>query len=233
MSGPIHPRDLLVRELPAGFVRQLAIDIGWGYADLTDEMIKQAAYVDADFLHRRYSERRNDVVIDALVRACVSYEVPYEFRHIPGNAQKKLLISAGRLLILQEPMNQRFGEAPRASDYKRALARTFAYVQQLELPLGDVPRRITDWSGRTFGVLLHGSAGKHFSSGDMQLGALALAVPDGAYSRWETRVDLWSAGVLGGSVVETDEPASTDAVKQQDNVEVRLRDSANVRGYRA
>jgi hypothetical protein len=80
---------------------------------------------------------------------------------------------------------------------KLELANAHGLIRQLELELGDQPKRIYDWSGCILAVLLHAPAGAQFTKADRALGALMLAVPDAAYSTWTHRLDLHRVAMFG------------------------------------
>jgi hypothetical protein len=133
------------------------------------------------------------------------------------NGQHKLLVKAGRVILIQEPILT-LEAHPSAADYKMQLADMHGFVRQLELDLGDRPHRILDWSGCVLGVLLHGPAGRKFDRSQKSLGTVMLAVPDAGYSRWILRLNLHSIAMFGRSV-PTKEDHQENLV-QGDNVVV-------------
>jgi len=131
------------------------------------------------------------------------------------------LVKVGRVVLIQEPILE-LSEKPRASDYKRVLASTYGIVRQLELNLGDQPRRILDWSGNVLAVFLHGASGRGFTRDHKRLGGLMLGVPDDEYASWVMRLDLHQIAMFG---FDQAIPESVDNVneKQSDKVTATLK----------
>jgi hypothetical protein len=146
--------------------------------------------------------------------------VPFEFRRLDANGQSKLLLKAGRVVIIQEPMLT-LSDHPRVSDYKIELAKSYGVLRQLELDLGDIPGRIRDWSGCLLGVLLHGASGPWFTREHKSLAGLMLGVPDSAYDHWVIRIDLHRIAMFGAEPepYQADNGASEHDI-QKDNVTV-------------
>ncbi len=101
------------------------------------------------------------------------------------SGQSKLLVKAGRVILIPESIVT-LDDAPKvAADYELALASVHGLICQLELELNDEhQRRIRDWSGCVLRVLLHGASGPDFTRQHRMLGSLMLGVTDNAYSQW-------------------------------------------------
>jgi hypothetical protein len=83
-------------------------------------------------------------------RAAVQHGVPFEFMRLECNGQSKLLLKAGRVILIQEPIDT-LQDEPKVADYKIQLASVHGLICQLELDLGDRVQRIHDWSGCVLG----------------------------------------------------------------------------------
>ncbi len=114
--------------------------------------------------------------------------VPHEFIRLECNRQDKLLVKAGRVILIRESILT-LEDPPKPADYKLSLAGIHGLISQLELALGDkYQRRIRDWSGCVLAVLLHGVSGHGFTRQHRTLGSLMLGVTDDMYSQWVLRL---------------------------------------------
>jgi hypothetical protein len=172
--------------------------------------------IDPAYRDEEFNRRRGACAVRALVRAADLHGVPYEFRRLGTNGQSKLLVKAGRVILIQEPTLS-LGAQPTAADYKVELAEMHGFVRQLELDLGDQPNRIHDWSGCVLGVALHGPAGRKFDRDNKALGTIMLAAPDASYSHWVLRFDLETLAMFGRNP-EADLPSEDETLEQDDNV---------------
>lgn len=211
----------LFRDIDPDFLEALAIEIGWAYPDL----YRQLATMPDDgieYVLEQFRKRRGDAVTAAMVRCADRFGIPYRFIRLHSNGQAKLVLQTGRITIIQEPIIA-FNDHPTFADYKRTLAETLSYNAQLELDLGDLPRRHGDWSGSTLAVLLHGPTGLKFSAADTGLGNLMLGLPDAGYQHWVQRFDLAAVANFGRGAGATPAPAPTVDGAQQDYVKVMLK----------
>ena len=217
----------ICNDLDPDFVRSLSVRMGWAYRDLY-ERLSERRHLPDDYRSELFNKERGDVACSVIVEVAKQYGVPYEFLRLSANGQRKLVVKAGRVVLIQEPIVW-LEDAPRASDYKLALADAHGYMRQLELDLGDRPHSIRDWSGCALAVLLHGAVGKRFTSEDKNLGNLSLGVPDASYRLWTLRIDLQNIAMYGESQAETVEPhtVSTSKDKQVDRVIVTLKKKNN------
>jgi hypothetical protein len=205
-----HARRVLRRDLDPDFIETFANQLAWEYDDLF-RRVSALEGTDWGYREEALSRGRADCAVRALIRAAKQHGVPHELRRLECNGQHKLLVKAGRVILIQEP-TVGLDAAPSAADYKIELARMHGFVRQLELDLGDQPNRILDWSGCVLGVVLHGHADRHKRG----LGTIMLAVPDAEYSHWVLRLDLEAIAMFGRNADEEDAAPSNPA--QEDNV---------------
>ena len=189
------PADFLRDDLDPDFIKSLSIAIGWEYTD-GYRLLAADEFLSAPLKNEEFARRRGGFAIRALAKSAAKHGIPYNFRRLDCNGQDKILVKAGRVIIIQESILT-IADHPHVADYKRELADVHALVRQLELDLGDQPRRITDWSGCILAVLLHAPAGPNFTEAHRSLGALMLAVPDAAYRQWVVRLDLHRIAMYG------------------------------------
>lgn len=221
MAGAIEViRETVQFDLDPDFLRSVAVGLGWEYRALYDELADDLS-LPVEVKAELFARRRAGCAVRAMVAAAKQHAVPWGFRRLECNGQYKLLVKAGRVVLIQEPMLM-LGDSPRTSDYKRRLAQSHGLICQLELDLGDQPGRVLDWSGEVFAVLLHGAAGPTFSERDRELGGLFLAVPNAAYDSWVVRFDLYDLAMFGNTR-HADDKTSQGYVNQEDRVTVRLR----------
>jgi hypothetical protein len=170
-----------------------------------------------------FSKRKADCAVRALIGAAKRYGVPFNFRRLECNGQRKIILKVGRVILIQETFcNPR--EEPQTAAYKIDLANTHGLIRQLELDLGDQPHRIIDWSGSVMAVLLHGAAGPRFSERDKALGGLMLGVPNERYDSWLVRLDLTKLAIHGVGADAPEQRSETrTATVQEDAVHVTLR----------
>jgi hypothetical protein len=150
------------------------------------------------------------------MRAARVHRVPFDVMRLESNGQNKLLLKAGRVILIQESVLT-LDDEPKVADYKLELAEVHGLVRQLSLELGDQSHRIRDWSGCVLGVLLHGPAGPKFTQRHKILGSLMIGVPDVAYSQWLIRLDLHRLAMLGRTGIPA---AQVENALQPDNVNV-------------
>ena len=208
-------RSIITRDLDPDFIEAFAIELGWQY-DALFEQVSEDSNIDPAYREEEFNRRRGACAVHALVRAAQQHGVPFEFRKLGSNGQSKLLVKAGRVVLIQEPTLS-FGAHPTAADYKVELAEMHGFVRQLELDLGDEPNRIRDWSGCVLGVVLHGPAGRKFNRENKALGTIMLAAPDASYSHWVLRFDLETLAMFGRNP-EADLPFEDETLEQDDNV---------------
>ncbi len=209
-----------LRDIDPDFVVTFSRDLAWRYSQLFDELDQDDSLV-PDYKAEIFNRRRIECAVRALSYAAKLHGVPYEFRKLTCNGQRKIVLKLGRVVLVQEAM-QFPSDAPKLSDFKRVLAEAHGVIRQLELDLGDQPRRIRDWGGEVLGVVLHGASGTKFTREDRELGFLLLGVPDADYSHWVLRLDLHDIAIWGVSDGLTDgEAAAPDT--QPDNVHVTLK----------
>ncbi len=218
----MSPQDLIrerLRDIDPEFVLSFAKDLAWRYSQLYDEL-KHDDTLSLEYKKEVFARRRVECAVRSLSYAAKMHGVPYEFRKLTCNGQRKILLKMGRVVLIQEAM--RFPtDAPRASDYKRELADAYGLIRQLELDLGDQPHKIRDWGGEVLGVVLHGAAGLNFTREDRELGFLLLGVPDAAYSQWVIRLDFHEIAMWGAEAGYDVSAPQADA--QADNVQVTLK----------
>jgi hypothetical protein len=195
-------RNLILRDLDPDFVESVAVELGWEYNSLYEKLADDPSLMDC-YREEEFNKRRSDCAMRAMARAAKQHGVPYEFHRLACNGQHKLLVKAGRMILIQECILT-LGDEPSTSDYKLQLADIHGFVRQLELDLGDQPSRILDWSGCLLGVLLHGASGRRFNREQKSLGSAMLAVPDASYSQWVLRLDLHSIAMFGRNAPKDD-----------------------------
>ncbi len=214
-------RAILRHDLDPDFLESAAIAIAWEYSKLFEELELEKGLTD-DCRREEFNKRRGDCVRNALARVAKQHGMPFELRRLSANGQHKILIRAGRVILVQETIEAR-EDHPHASDYKRDLADAYGFVRQLGFDFGDRPYRVRNWSGCILAVLLHGPASVRFTRDGMTLGNLMLGVPDAAYQQWVLRLDLYDLAMFGRRDEEmAEEPAPIkDPVVQADEVVVK------------
>jgi hypothetical protein len=222
--------EILRYDLNPEFIETLSIEIAWRYDRLYEELRADSA-LPLELKLSEFAARRSICAIKAMVLAAKQHGVPYSFRHLDCNGQRKILLKMGRIVVIQEPFLE-LADAPRIADYKRELADMYGLIRQLELNLGDVPDRGLDWSGGILAVLLHGASGPRFTRRDRALGGLMLAVPDGDYSMWVARLDLHRIAMFGIDRARISSEGGSDPDRssgQSDEVVVRRKKRNNLR----
>jgi hypothetical protein len=211
-------RQIVRSDLDPDFVESVAIALAWNYRILFDRL-SESYSLGSGYLNEIFNKSRGDCAVRALEQAARQHGVPFEFKRLEGNGQSKLLVKAGRLIIIQETIDS-LTDHPDIADYKLALADLHGFVQQLELDLGDQPRRIRDWSGCVLGVLLHGAAGYKFTTAHKTLGSVMLGIPDAAYRQWIVRLDFHEIAMFGRGHSHQDDSAGlrTERIMQEDKV---------------
>ena len=208
-----------LNDLDPNFLEAAAVETGWVYSVLYDELADDPTLTDA-FRREEFNRRRAASTMKGLARVAQRHGVPFEFRRLGSNGQSKLLIKAGRMILIQEPILTRW-DHPVVADYKRDLANMNGFFGQLELDLGDQPLRTLDCSGCVLGVLLHAAAGDRFRREDKELGSLMLALPDADYQQWILRADLHELAMFGRSKEASAKTAAPSGeARQEDNVVV-------------
>ena len=213
--------QIVAHDLDPEFVESVAIGAAWGYSTLYDDIAAETGLPEA-LRAEQFSRRRGYVMANAIKRAASQHGVPYDFLRLECNGQMKLLVKAGRVILIQEPILT-LEDHPRAADYKVKLAGVHGLISQAELDLGARRRRVQDWSGCVLGVLLHGAVGKEFTQRDRMLGSLMFGITDAAYDQWVLRVDLHQIAMYGRGAVPLPQPFTLPEVQepnQPDNVTV-------------
>jgi hypothetical protein len=194
------PAQILRHDLDPEFIKSLSITTGWEYAE-GYRTLEEDEYLSETLKNEEFGRRRGGFAIRALAKSATKHGIPYNFRRLDCNGQDKILVKAGRVIIIQECILST-SDHPQTAEYKRELADAHGLIRQLELELGDQPRRISDWSGCILAALLHAPAGPKFTKSDRTLGALMLAVPDAAYRNWTVRLDLHRIAMYGFPPIE-------------------------------
>ena len=217
------PSQILRHDLDPEFIKSLSIAMGWEYAD-GYRVLEEDEYLPDTLKNEEFGRRRGGFAIRALAKSAKKHGIPFNFRRLDCNGQDKILVKAGRVILIQESILST-SDHPQTAEYKIELADTHGLIRQLELELGDQPHRISDWSGCILAVLLHAPRGQKFTESDRSLGALMLAVPDAAYRGWVVRLDLHRVAMYGFAADEVG--PSEQQPDQQDNVIVtpKRRDS--------
>jgi hypothetical protein len=218
--------QILRHDLDPDFLKTVCISMGWEYGQCLRELADDDRLTEA-LRAEEFAKRRGGLAVRALVKAAKKHGVPFDFRRLDCNGQDKLLVKAGRVIIIQEPILT-LGDRPHVADYKVELASTNSLIHQMELELGDQPRRIYDWSGCILAAMLHAPTGPDFTRSNRALGALMLAVPDNLYRNWTVRIDLHRVAMFGfAPVSETD---VEDVPAQPDKVIVTAKSRAAATG---
>lgn len=219
--------EIVFGDLDAEFIKSIAIAMAWEYDSLYESLIPYAPGIPDSFLNEEFSLRRGNCATKALASTCQRHGVPFEFKRLECNGQRKILTKVGRLVLIQEPMAT-LTDHPKFAEYKLELAETHGILRQPEFDLNDVPGKILDWSGCILGVMLHGAAGPWFTREHKALGGLVLGIPDAAYDHWIHRFDLLRIAMFGRDA-PVEEPPS-DHETQQDRVRVTLKNRNAARG---
>lgn len=188
-------QEIVSHDLDPEFVGSLSNQMAWEYHRLYESLAGEPSLPDV-YRNEEFGGQRNLRAVRAIAEAAKKHRVPFKFRRLECNGQRKLLIKSGRVMLIQEPMSS-LTDHPRISDYKRKMAESCGFVRQLEFDFGDQPSRIHDWSGCVLSVVLHGSSGARFTREDKTLGGLMLAVPDATYQSWVMRLDLHRLAMFG------------------------------------
>lgn len=208
------PANILRHDLDPDFIKTLSVAVGWEYAEGYQELADDEFLSEA-LKNEEFGRRRGGFAVRALAKSARKHGIPFNYRRLDCNGQDKLLVKAGRVIIIQESILS-LSDHPQTADYKRELADAHGLVRQLELELADQPKRIHDWSGCILAALLHAPAGPKFTKSDRTLGALMLAVPDAAYRNWIVRLDVHRVAMYGFAPVEAER--SEEIPIQKDNV---------------
>ncbi len=216
-------RSIVCHDLDPDFVEAFSIAVGWEYSSLF-EALRSDAFLTDSMREEEFSRRRGVCVARALRSVAIRFEVPCKVQRLECNGQSKVLVQAGRIILIQEPVLT-LTDHPRVTDYKRKLSEVHGLVRQMELDLGDRPFAVRDWSGCILGVFLHGSSGQRFTREHKALGSLHLAVADAAYSQWVVRLDLKNLALFGRENVAPD--AVETPITQTDEVRVTRKRKAS------
>lgn len=214
-------REILTRDIDPDFLETALVSLAWEYDSLFERLAADAAIpsgrkIEEFGRHRGYCAERS------LVFACEKYGVPFSYRPLGCNGQNKIIVRAGRVLLIPESIIS-LREKPRASEYKIALAGALGVMRQLEFDLKEKGRSHIDLdpTGDVFAVLLHGPAGPRFDRESRALGGVMLAVPDRTYESWTIRLDVREIAHFGrkGEMLDYDPSAvKNPEVVQHDNV---------------
>jgi len=186
---------IALNDLNPNFIEALAVATAWEYSTLYEEIASEPDLPEQLRLEQ-FANRRGYAVANALKRTAFLHGIPYDFRRLECNGQRKLVVKSGRIILIQEPILTLI-DHPKASDYKVELANLHGLMCQTELDLGDHRRRIQDWSGCVLGVLLHGAAGPNFTAEHRMLGGLMFGITDSSYNQWVARIDLHKIAMYG------------------------------------
>jgi len=208
--------EIVLGDLDPEFIKSFAIRLHWEYDLLYESLVAHSGLPGA-VLDEEFCTRKGGCAIKALVTASQKHGVPYEFKRLECNGQRKILAKAGRVVLIQESIRT-LTDHPRIADYKQELAESHGILRQLERDLGDMGGRILDWSGCILGVLLHGVAGPWVTREHKALGNLLLGIPDTNYNHWIYRFDLLQIARFGREMPIEDPP--TEQPTQEDRVEV-------------
>ncbi|GGD40869.1 hypothetical protein [Aureimonas glaciei] len=219
----ISAAELIQSDLDQDLLRMIATRAPWQYRQLADQIAEDDLIPEYGKMEE-FARRRGPAIASCIIDACERFGVPYDTRRLPCNGQRKLVVKAGRLIMIQEPILT-LGDAPRIADYKRQMARSLGAVSQLELPLGDRLVRMIDFSQGQLVVLLHGMSGMRFNEEQTNLGALMLAVPNAEYTNWVHRFDLHNLAMFGTAEppVGPEDKNDDEGTGQPDRVQVRPR----------
>lgn len=219
----ISTAELIQSDLDQDLLRTIATQAAWQYRTLADQIAADETIPEFAKMEE-FARRRGPAIAKCMIDACERFGVPFDTKRLQCNGQRKLVVKAGRLILIQEPILT-LGDAPRIADYKRQMARSVGAVAQLELPLGDRLERMIDFSQGQLVVLLHGMSGTRFNEEQTSLGALMLAVPNAEYTNWVHRFDLHNLAMFG-TAEQPSVPKDTDdngGADQPDRVQVRPR----------
>lgn len=214
-------REILGRDIDPEFLVDSAVSLAWEYDRLYDE-VAQDDSVDSHHKFEAFNRRRGAQAERSLIYACKKNRVPSDYRTLESNGHKRLFVKSGRVTIMQESLLT-FNAPPKPAVFKFALAEANSIIRQLELDLGDQPRRILDWGGEVFAVLLHGACGPRFTEESCKLGGLFLAVPLPDYSGWIARLSLRDMALHGSRVVEHQHIVEEEVVIQRDCIAATLK----------
>lgn len=212
-------REIVRNELEPSFVESAANFAAWEYRHLYDRLAGDA-FLTNDQRQYEFARGRSTALSKALVGAAQKHEVPYDIKRLACNGQGKLLVKAGRVILMQEPMVSLYGDKPKVAAYKQEISSYAGIITQLELDLGILPPQLLDWSDGILAVLLHGACGARFGERECELGSLMLAIPDARYENWVVRLDLHDLALFGGTRTEFGQSHFDNGI-QEDRVIVR------------
>src|SRR4051812_5275268 len=96
-------REIVAHDLDADFIKSLSIAIAWEYSRLYESLDDDPTLTN-EYRHEEFAKRRALCAVKALAGAAKKHGVPYNFRRLDCNGQSKILVKAGRLVLIQEPM---------------------------------------------------------------------------------------------------------------------------------
>ncbi len=215
--------EIARHDVDPDFMRSFAVQLAWGYRNLFREIRELDGLTD-DYRNELFNSRRGDIATQVFAAAAKQHGVTFDFLRLSCNGQRKPVAKCGRLVLILEAVSY-YNEYPQVADYKISLSDMHSYMRQLELDLGDQPKRIRDWSGTALGVLLHGPSGARFSQESKGLGILTLGMPDAAYRQWVSRIDLRKTAMYGDGYKDNSKPthSATSEAVQADNVIVKTK----------
>jgi len=209
-----------LRDVNMNFLQSICVAAPWQYSELSKSLMARDD-LSACEKHERFIWQRADCMNKALKICAKQHGIPHEMKRLPCNGQHKLLMKSGRVVIIQDTL-QETGQRPKVADFKEQLASSMGVIQQLELDLGDRPGRILDWQDSTLAVLLHGLSGSMHHQDGISLGGMYLAIPDNGFQNWLLRFEL-SDVAYNGFNSKPDDTNADMTTAQPDNVHVVLR----------
>src|SRR4029077_7965691 len=94
-------RQIICHDLDPDFIETVSIGVAWEYNALYDALAAESD-LPQSYRLEQFSRRRGNAAVVALKRAAVKHAVPYEFIRLECNGQDKLLVKAGRVILMQE-----------------------------------------------------------------------------------------------------------------------------------
>lgn len=65
--------------------------------------------ISPDQRYYEFARGRSTAISKALIRAAQKHDIPYDIKRLACNGQGKLLVKAGRVIVMQEPMDSLYG----------------------------------------------------------------------------------------------------------------------------
>lgn len=116
----VRTRQILLNDLDPDFVESVSIALGWEYADLFERLAGDPCLIDG-LREEEFNKQRGGCAMRALARAAKQHGVPFDYQRLDSNGQHKLLVKAGRVIIIQEPILTAT-DHPNTADYKIRLS---------------------------------------------------------------------------------------------------------------